>query len=76
MLGYNNLSGFGASVRCLGGFQWTILDKTIGGAAALSVVWIILVAVVFGLELSFISSKKKTQSAAFGLGIVILFYHV
>jgi hypothetical protein len=70
--GYNNLNGFDSPVRSLDGFQWTMLDMTIGGAGALAAIWLIVVAVFFGLVLSFVSSKTKNQSAAFGLGIAIL----
>jgi len=71
-IGYGDLSGFDAPARGLEALQSTMLDMTIGGAAALGAAWLVLTAVVFGLALGFISSKTKSQSAAFGLGIVIL----
>lgn len=72
LIGYGDLSGMGAPLRCLEGFQQASLDLSVGGAAALGSGWLILASVIFGLALSFISSKTRNQSSAFGLGIVIL----
>ncbi|MEB9896383.1 hypothetical protein P4K96_23385 [Bacillus cereus] len=71
-IGYGDLSGANAPARSLQGFGSSMLDMTVGGAAAFGAVWLIFATVIFGLALSFISSKTKNQSAAFGLGIVIL----
>ena len=67
-----NLKGIDAPARCLAGFAWTTLDTTVGGVAMLGVLWILLVAMSFGLAISFISAKAKNQSAAFGLGVALI----
>lgn len=67
-----NIDGFDAPARCLSGFAWTTLDTTVSGAAMLGVLWIILVAMAFGLAISLISAKLKSQSSAFGLGIAMI----
>jgi hypothetical protein len=72
MGGQGSLSGFDAPARCLEGFQYTMLNMTVGEVALLESAWLILATIVFGLALSLISSLMKNHSAAFGLGIVIL----
>lgn len=67
-----DINGFAAPARCLAGFTWTTLDATVGSAAMLGGLWVILVAVAFGLAISFISAKSKNQSAAFGLGVAMI----
>jgi hypothetical protein len=67
-----NINGFDAPARCLPGFTWTALDMTVGGVAMLGVVWLILVAMAFGLAICLISAKLKNQSATFGLGVSLV----
>ncbi len=67
-----DFSGLGAPARCLSGYALTSFDLTVGTFVAISVLWLILVTVVFGLALAFISCKMKNQSAAFGIGIAVL----
>lgn len=71
-LGYGDLSGIDASVRSLGGFGFSALNMTIGGATLFAAGWLVFVAVAFGLTLSLISALTKNQSVAFGIGIVVL----
>ncbi|MCM3630015.1 hypothetical protein M3194_22025 [Paenibacillus glycanilyticus] len=71
-LGYGDMSGFGAPLRSLEGFESSLLPLSIGGAALLGTLWLIFSAVLFSLALAYISSKLKSQSAAFGIGMVIL----
>lgn len=68
-----NLSGFDAPVRSLSGFGLSILNVTAGEMAIISALWLILVAAAFGVTLALISALVKNQSAAFGLGIAVLF---
>jgi hypothetical protein len=72
MLGSGDFSGLGAPARCLEIFAQAPLHLTVGGLVVLSVLWLILSTVVFGLALALISCKMKSQSAAFGIGIVVL----
>ncbi len=72
MAGSGDFSGLGAPARCLEIFAQAPLDVTVGSLVLLSVAWLILATVVFGLALSFISCKMKSQSAAFGIGIMVL----
>ncbi len=72
MIGSGNFSGLGAPARCLDIFTQAPFDLTVGALVGISVLWLILVTVVFGLVLAFISCKMKNQSAAFGIGIVVL----
>ncbi len=71
-IGHGDLRGFSAPARCLDGFQYTMLNTTAGGAVILGAAWLVLATIVFGMALSLVSSLVKNQSAAFGLGIVIL----
>lgn len=71
-LGYRDLSGIDAPARSLGGFGFTALNMTAGGITLFAAGWLVFVAVVFGMALSLISSLTKNQSAAFGIGIVVL----
>lgn len=72
MIGSGDFSGLGAPVRCLEIYAQAPLDLTVGTLVILSMVWLILSTVVFGLALAFISCKMKNQSAAFGIGIAVL----
>jgi hypothetical protein len=72
LIGHGDLNGFNAPARCLEGLQYTMLNMTVGQTVILGSSWLILATIVFGLALSFVSSPVKNQSAAFGLGIVIL----
>lgn len=72
LAGCGNVGGLGAPARHLAVFQSTMIHTTVGGIVALSVAWLVFTSSVFGLVLSFVSSKMKNQSAAFGIGIVIL----
>jgi hypothetical protein len=72
MIGSGNFSGLGAPARCLEIYAQVPLNLTVGALVAFSVVWLILVTVVFGLALALISSKMKNQSSAFGIGIAVL----
>lgn len=71
-LGYGDLSGIDAPVRSLGGFGFSALNMTVGGAIVFAAGWLIFVSVAFALVLSLISALAKNQSAAFGIGIVVL----
>lgn len=71
-LGYGDLSGIDASIRSLNGFEFSSLNMTVGGAVLLAAGWLVFVAICFGLVLSLISALTKSQSAAFGIGIVVL----
>lgn len=71
-LGYGSLSGYNAPLRSLEGFNSSQLEVSIGGAALLGGLWLLVSTVVFSLALAYISSKLKSQSAAFGIGMVIL----
>lgn len=68
-----DLSGFDAPIRSLGGFGLSVLNVTAGEMATISALWLILVASAFGVTLTLISALVKNQSAAFGLGIAVLF---
>ncbi len=68
-----DLSGFDAPIRSLGGFGLSALNVMAGEMAIISALWLILVASAFGVTLTLISALVKNQSAAFGLGIAVLF---
>jgi hypothetical protein len=72
MIGSGDFSGLGAPARCLEIYARAPLDLTVGTLVILSIGWLILSTVVFGLALAFISCKMKNQSAAFGIGIAVL----
>lgn len=72
MIGSGNFSGLGTPARCLEIYAQAPLDLTVGTLVGISVLWLILVTVVFGVALAFISCKLKTQSATFGFGIAVL----
>ncbi|SFE22369.1 hypothetical protein SAMN05216378_2787 [Paenibacillus catalpae] len=71
-MGYRDLSGIHASLRSLDGFGSSTLPISIGGAALFAGLWLIFAAVGFSMALALISSKLKSQSAAFGIGMVLL----
>lgn len=71
-IGYSDLSGINASLRSMDGFDSSTLQLSAGSTALLGSIWLIFAAVTFSLALAYISSKMKSQSAAFGLGMVIL----
>ncbi|WP_018212941.1 ABC transporter permease [Desulfitobacterium hafniense] len=72
MIGSGDFSGWGASARCLEIYAQAPFDLTVGTLVIMSIAWLIFSTVVFGLALAFISCKMKNQSAAFGIGIVVL----
>jgi ABC-type transport system involved in multi-copper enzyme maturation permease subunit len=67
-----NIDGFDAPARCFAGFSKTTIDTTVGGIAILGVLWLILVAMSFGLAICLISAISKSQAATFGLGVVMI----
>jgi type III secretory pathway component EscS len=67
-----NINGFDAPARCFAGFARTTLDTTVGGVAMLGVLWVILVTMAFGLAISLISAKSKSQASTFGLGVAMI----
>ncbi|CAM3315916.1 hypothetical protein PALU110988_15515 [Paenibacillus lupini] len=71
-IGYSDLSGMNATLRSMDGFESSMLQLSAGGTALLGSLWLIFAAITFSLALAYISSKMKSQSAAFGLGMVIL----
>lgn len=72
IIGSGDFSGLGAFARCLEIYAQAPIDMTVGTMVIMSILWLILSTVVFGLALAFISCKIKNQSAAFGIGIVVL----
>jgi len=73
-LPFGTLAGAGNSIRSV--LTASQIGMSIGGFAALTVVWTIFVAIVYGAVLTLISSKLKSQAATFGIGIVILLGNV
>jgi lipoprotein signal peptidase len=71
-IGYSDLSGMNATLRSMDGFDSSMLQLSAGGTALLGSLWLIFAAITLSLALAYISSKMKSQSAAFGLGMVIL----
>jgi hypothetical protein len=49
-LGYGDLSGIDAPVRSLGGFGFSALNMTVGGAIVFAAGWLIFVSVAFALD--------------------------
>jgi xanthosine utilization system XapX-like protein len=72
LIASGNLNGIGASVRALPGLEFSPLHMTVGGAVLMSAGWLLLVSAAFGVALAFVSALIKNQSAAFGVGLVIL----
>lgn len=70
--GSGSIEGYDVPARSIGVFALSLLDTTALGAAFVCTVWLLVVAAAFGITLAFVSSKMKNQSAAFGIGIVIL----
>lgn len=70
MIGSGDFSGLGAPARCLDIYAQAPFDLTVGTLVIMSILWLILSTVVFGLALAFISCKMKNQSTAFGIGII------
>jgi len=69
---FGTLGGIGLPLKTLSSFANTQLVMSIGGFAALSIVWVIFVAVVYGIIMALLSSKMKNQAAVFGIGILLL----
>lgn len=69
---FGTLAGIGLPLKTLGTFANTQLAISIGGFAALAIVWVIFVAVAYGIIVTLISSKMKNQAGVFGIGILIL----
>lgn len=69
---FGTLGGIGLPLKTLASFADTQLVMSIGGFAALSIVWVIFVAVVYGIIMALVSSKMKNQAAVFGIGILLL----
>ncbi|MDF2477748.1 MAG: hypothetical protein K0S24_3231 [Sphingobacterium sp.] len=72
IIGSGDFSGLRAPARCMDIFAQAPLDLTVGTLVIMSILWLLLSTVVFGLALAFISCKMKNQSAAFGIGIAVL----
>jgi ABC-type transport system involved in multi-copper enzyme maturation permease subunit len=72
VIGSGDFSGLGVPARCLDIYAQAPFDLTVGTLVIMSILWLILSTVVFGLALAFISCKMKNQSAAFGIGIAVL----
>src|SRR5690606_38608282 len=53
----SDIKGFDAPARCFAGFTWTTINTTVGGAAGLGVLWLILVAMALGLAIYLVSAK-------------------
>lgn len=75
-LPFGTMAGAGASIRTVSSLAASQLSMSIGSFAALSVAWIMFVAIVYGALLTLISSKLKSQAATFAIGIVILLGNV
>jgi len=73
-LPFGTLAGAGLPIRSV--LTASQISMSIGSFAALTVVWTIFVAIVYGAVLTLISSKLKSQAATFGIGIVILLGNV
>lgn len=69
---FGTLGGTSLPLKTLASFADTQLVMSIGGFAALSIVWVIFVAVVYGIIMALVSSKMKNQAAVFGIGILLL----
>ncbi len=69
---YMSLTGYDAPVRCLSFMSQSPLDMNVLSFALLNVLWVTLVALVFGFIATYISSKLKNHAAVFGVGIIIL----
>jgi len=73
-LPFGTLAGISLPIRTA--LTVSQISMSIGSFAALTVVWTIFVAVIYGAVLTLISSKLKSQTAAFGIGIFILLGNV
>ena len=73
-LPFGTLAGISLPIRTA--LTASQISMSIGSFAALTVVWTIFVAVIYGAVLTLISSKLKSQTAAFGIGIFILLGNV
>ena len=73
-LPFGTLAGAGTAIRSV--LTASQISMNIGSFAALTVVWTIFVAIMYGAVLTLISSKLKSQTATFGIGIVILLGNV
>ena len=75
-LPFGTLAGAGTAIRSVSSLTASQISMSIGSFAVLTVVWTIFVAIVYGAVLTLISSKLKSQTATFGIGIVILLGNV
>jgi len=73
-LPFGALAGAGLPIRSA--LTASQISMSIGSFAALTVVWTIFVAIVYGAVLTLISCKLKSQTATFGIGILILLGNV
>lgn len=71
-LPFMSLEGISASVRSISSMVRAPFGFTVGQFALLTIAWEIIIAIVFGLVMTFISAKMRSHSAAFGIGIVLL----
>jgi len=73
-LPFGTLAGASLSIRSV--LSASQISMSIGSFAALTVGWTIFVAIAYGAVLTLISSKLKSQTATFGIGILILLGNV
>lgn len=71
-LPFMTLDGIGASIRSMNSLVRASFEMTIGQFALLTYVWTILIAIGFGLIMTLISSKMKSRTGAFAIGIALL----
>lgn len=72
LISTGEMAGAGESVRCLSKFRNAQFEMPIGSFVLLVCLWLLLVAIVYGLLVAVISALVKSQSAAFGISFIFL----
>lgn len=67
-----SIAGAEFSMRCLAGFRAAQYGFTIGQFALVSVLWIMLVSIVFSVVSLAVSAFMRNQAGAFGVSFIIL----
>ncbi len=73
-LPFMSIEGSSSHVRSLSFMAGSSLDMSIFSFALLTVLWVTMAALVFGIIITLLSSLLKNHAAVFGIGIIVLLF--